>query len=77
MEILVPKFESYLEGYMFHAQTLCSLGEISEQPSRKLENVVSTILKTINNINIVFYNYFQGRSKFAFFSPWMMYWFEK
>ncbi len=34
----------------FHAQSLCSLGEISEKPSWKLENLVSTIYKTISNI---------------------------
>ena len=28
----------------FHVQTLCSLGVMSEKPSRKLENAVSTIL---------------------------------
>ena len=28
----------------FHAQTQCRLGEICEKPSRKLENVVFTIL---------------------------------
>ncbi len=55
----------------FQVSTLCSLGEIGEKPSRKLENVVSTILKTINNINIVFYYYFQRRYKFAIFSLWM------
>ena len=48
MEILVPEVESYLEGCVcvkFHAQTQCSLVlEISENLSRKLENVVSTIL---------------------------------
>ncbi len=31
----------------------CSLGEISETPFLKFENVVSTIYKAINNINIV------------------------
>ncbi len=35
-------------------QTRCSLGEISGKPSWKLENVVSTIYKTISNISIVF-----------------------
>ena len=56
---------------------LCSLGEISEKPSQKLGNMVITILKTIDNINIVFSNYFQKRYKFSIFSPWTMYWFEK
>ncbi len=37
-------------------QTRCSLGEISEKSSWKLENVVSTIYKTISNISIVFSN---------------------
>ena len=51
----------------FHAQTLCSLGVPSGKPCWKLENVVSTIYKTINNINIVFSNYFQKKYKFAIF----------
>ncbi len=42
----------------FDAQTRCSLGEISEKPSWKLQNVVSTIYKTISNINTVFSNCF-------------------
>ncbi len=32
----------------FYAQTRCSLGEISKNPSWKLENMVSTISKTIS-----------------------------
>ncbi len=57
MEILVPKVKSYLEGFLcvkFYVQSQCSLGEISEKPSWKLENVVSTIYKTTSNINIIF-----------------------
>ena len=38
-------------------QSRCSSGEISEKPSWKLQNVVSTI-KTISNINTVFSNCF-------------------
>ncbi len=45
----------------FYAQSRCSLGEISENPAWKLENVVSTIYKTISNINIVFSNCLQMR----------------
>ncbi len=39
MEILVAKIEPYLEGLMceMYAQTRCSLGEISEKSSWKLE----------------------------------------
>ena len=44
-----------------YVQTRCSLGEISEKPSCKLENVVSTIYKTISNTNIVFSNCVQMR----------------
>ena len=44
MEILVPEVESYLEQFMFHAQNMCSLGEISEKPAWKFENVVTAIL---------------------------------
>ena len=40
LEILVPEVESYLGGFMcyvkFHAQNLCSLGEISQKP--RVEN---------------------------------------
>ena len=42
MEILVPKVESYFEGFMceiFYAQSRYSLGEINEKPSWKLEKV--------------------------------------
>ncbi len=48
-------------------QSRCSLGEISEKPSCKLENVVSTIYKKISNINSVFTNCLQMRSIFAIF----------
>ncbi len=54
-------------------ETLCMrqvgvLGEISEKPSWKLlENVVSTIYKTISNINIVFSNCLQIKYIFASF----------
>ena len=39
-----------------YAHSRYSLGEISEKPSWKLENMVATIYKTISNINIVFLN---------------------
>ncbi len=42
----------------FYAQSRCSLEEISEKPSWKLENVVSTIYKIISNINIVYLHFF-------------------
>ncbi len=76
MEILVPKVESYLEGFMceIYTQSRCSLEEISEKPSWKLENMASTIHKTISNINIVFSNCLQMRYIVAIFSPWMMFW---
>ncbi len=46
MEILIPEVKSYLDALCvkFHVQNLSSLGEISENPSWKLENVVTTIL---------------------------------
>ncbi len=59
--ILVPEVESYLEGFMCEAAYyyLCSLWEIYEKQSWKLNNVViyTTIYKTISNINIVFVNF--------------------
>ncbi len=61
----------------FYAQSRYSLGEIGEKPSWKLENVVSTIQKTISNISIVFSNCLQMRYIFAIFSPWMMFQQEK
>ncbi len=36
----------------FHAQTLCSLGEICENPFRKLENIVITISRKLENIAV-------------------------
>ncbi len=42
-----------------------SFGEICEKPARKLINVVSTIYKTISNINIVFSNCLQMRYIFT------------
>ncbi len=52
---------------MYIIVKVCALGEISEKLSWKLENVVSTIYKTISNINIVFSNYLQIRYIFAIF----------
>ncbi len=46
-----------------HAQCLWCLGEISKKPSLKLENVLTTIYKTISNISN--------------FSPCMIFWLEK
>ena len=43
----------------FHAQILPSLGEISEKPSWKLETWLPPFYKTMNNIKMVFSNYFQ------------------
>ncbi len=40
----------------FDMRTRCSLGEISEKPFCKLENMDSTIYITISNISIVFSN---------------------
>ena len=45
----------------FYVQSRRSLGEISEKPSWKLINVVSTICKTISKINVVFSNCLQMR----------------
>ena len=56
----------------FYVQSQCSVGEINEKPSWKLENVVSTIYNTISNINIAFSNCLRMRYIIAFFSPWMM-----
>ena len=51
----------------FDAQTRCSLGEISEKPSWKLENMVSTIYKTISNISTVFSIAYKWDSYLQFF----------
>ncbi len=52
----------------FCAQTMCSLGEISEKPCQKLENmVIPPFYKTINNINIIVSDFFQERYKFAIY----------
>ncbi len=56
----------------FYEQSRYSFGEISGKPAWKLINVVSTIYKTISNINIVFSNCLQTRYIFATFSPWMI-----
>ena len=74
IEILVSKVESYLEGFVcgFHAQSRCSLGEISKKPSWKLENLVSTIYKTISLQWWTFFffpNCLQMRHKLCNFSP--------
>ena len=49
MDILVPEVESYLEGYCmcvkFHAQTLSSLGEISEKASQKIKDFGTSTFK--------------------------------
>ncbi len=48
MEILVPEVESYLEGFVkLHMKSLCGLGEIGKKAFWKLENLVTTIYKTI------------------------------
>ena len=52
-------------------------GEISKKSYWKLANMVTTMYKTISNINIVFLNCLQVRYIFVIFSPWMIYWFEK
>ncbi len=51
-EDLVPKVSRIWKALCvkFHAQTVCSLRVMSIKTSRKLENVVSTILLNNNNI---------------------------
>ncbi len=68
MVILVPDVESCLECLMFEeawrVHSLCSLGEIREKPSWKLEileNVVTTIYKTISNIKHFFFKLFANK----------------
>ncbi len=70
MEILVPEVGSYLEGFTCMcevAQSLCSSGEVSETPSLKLVNLVTTIYQLIININIIFLNCLQMRYTFCTF----------
>ncbi len=77
---MVPQVVSYLEDLCvrFHVQTLCSSGVMSEKTLLEMrKHGFHHFVKTINNINNVFFNYFQMRYKFAILSPWMIYWFEK
>ncbi len=53
----------------------CSSVEISENPHGNEKTWFPPFYKTINNINTIFSNYFQKR--YAIFSQFMMYWFEK
>ena len=54
----------------WQAQSLCSLWKISEKPSGKLENVVTTYYEIIMWHNTVFSNCMQRRYNLEFCSPW-------
>ena len=70
VKILLQEVESYLEGFMCESGmrnlSMCSLGKISKNPP-KWENMVTTIYKTISNINICFSNCLQMRYTFCNF----------
>ncbi len=67
--------KSHIRRLYVAAQSLCSSGEISKNPSWKLENVVSTIYKIVSNF--VFSNCLQMRTYLQFCSLWMAYWLKK
>ena len=56
----------------FGADVPNTLGEINRNVAWKLETVVTTLNKTINNVSTIFSLYFQTRYMFAF-SLWMKY----
>ena len=56
---------------------MCSLEEICENPSWKLEHMVTIVYETIRNTNIVFTYCLQTRYKLAILSLRTIYWLEK
>ena len=53
MEIFIPEVESYLEGFKWHAQSLRNQQtnkQTIKKLSWKLENMITTIYKTMTNI---------------------------
>ncbi len=67
--ILVPKV--FVVEFDVHIPN--NSGEIYGNVAWKLENVVTTLNRTINNISIIFSSYFQTRYTFAVFSFRMRY----